>query len=172
VFPPMRPVSGRLTVGRAENTLGPTRMEDEMISTRLRRAMAPRIWMAATAVIAVACLGGLGRHAAAAATTHATATPADARAAATPSFRQVPIYRPSRVISKGPQSRQLVSRSSVSKIAAFYKRALSRNGWHRRYSSISPFNASVGAHRAGEGVTVSIFNRQGGSGISIATHPE
>jgi hypothetical protein len=66
----------------------------------------------------------------------------------------------------------LTSPDSVTQIGNFYKDALAKGGWQIRSSSGSAYNASFSAHRANEGVSISVYPRGAGSGISIATHPE
>jgi hypothetical protein len=66
----------------------------------------------------------------------------------------------------------LASPDSVAQVGTFYKDALAKGGWQIRSASSSAYNASFSAHRGNEGVSISVYARAGGSGISIATHPE
>ena len=65
----------------------------------------------------------------------------------------------------------LTSPDSVSKIGEFYRNALAVGGWHVSSSSTSAYHASFAAYRSDEGVSVSVYSRGSGSGISISTHP-
>jgi hypothetical protein len=66
----------------------------------------------------------------------------------------------------------LTSPDSVTQVGNFYKDALAKGGWQIRSSTASAYNASFTAHRANEGVSISVYARRAGSGVSIATHPE
>jgi len=66
----------------------------------------------------------------------------------------------------------LTSPDSVTKVGNFYKDSLAKGGWQIRSSSSSAYNASFSAHRSNQGVSISVYSRGGGSGISITTHPE
>jgi hypothetical protein len=66
----------------------------------------------------------------------------------------------------------LTSPDSVTQVGNFYKDALAKGGWQIRSSTASAYNASFTAHRANEGVSISVYSRRAGSGVSIATHPE
>ncbi len=55
---------------------------------------------------------------------------------------------------------------------ATYTDALAKGGWQITSSSGSAYNASFTAHRANEGVSISVYSRGAGSGISITTHLE
>lgn len=95
---------------------------------------------------------------------------AGANPAATPPA--IPEYHPSSLVRKSPSSTVLTSPDSVTQVGNFYKDALAKGGWQIRSSSGSAYNASFTAHRANEGVSISVYSRGAGSGISIATHPE
>jgi hypothetical protein len=84
----------------------------------------------------------------------------------------VPDYQPGSVVSKSKYSTVLTSPDSVSKIGSYYQGVLANGGWQLRSSSKTPFSASFTAHRANEGVTISVYPRGSGSGVSISTHPE
>jgi hypothetical protein len=84
----------------------------------------------------------------------------------------VPDYQPGSVVSKSRYSTVLTSPDSVSKIGAYYQDVLAKGRWQLRSSSNTPYSASFTAHRANEGVTVSVYPRGSGSGVSISTHPE
>jgi hypothetical protein len=84
----------------------------------------------------------------------------------------VPEYRPASVVSKSKYSTVLTSPDSVSKIGSYYQGVLANGGWQLRSSSKTPYSASFAAHRASEGVTISVYPRGSGSGVSISTHPE
>jgi hypothetical protein len=84
----------------------------------------------------------------------------------------VPDYRPASVASKSAYSTVLTSPDSVSKIGSFYQGVLAKGGWQLRSSSNTAYSANFTAHRANEGVSISVYPRGGGSGISISTHPE
>jgi hypothetical protein len=84
----------------------------------------------------------------------------------------VPDYQPASVVSKSTHSTVLASPDSISKIGTFYRAVLAKGGWQLRSSSSSAYHASFSAHRAGEGVNVSVYPRGSGSGISISGHPE
>jgi hypothetical protein len=60
----------------------------------------------------------------------------------------------------------------VTKVGDFYKEALAKGGWQIRSSSTTAYNASFSAHRTGEGISISVYPRGAGSGISINTHRE
>ncbi len=66
----------------------------------------------------------------------------------------------------------LTSPDSVSKIGSYYRAVLGQGGWQLRSSSNTAYSASFTAHRASEGVTISVYPRGSGPGISISTHPE
>jgi hypothetical protein len=84
----------------------------------------------------------------------------------------IPDYQPSAVVSKTGSNRVLTSPDSVAKIGGFYHGLLSKGGWQIRSAASSAYSASFSAHRASEGVTISVYPRGSGSGISISTHPE
>jgi hypothetical protein len=104
---------------------------------------------------------------------HASAEASGAApAAAEKSARgKLPKYRPSALVSKTAYSTVLTSPDSVSKIGAFYRKALAAGGWHVVSDSASPYHASFSADRGNKGVSISVYPRAGGSGISISTHP-
>lgn len=80
-------------------------------------------------------------------------------------------YRPSAVVSKSAYATVLTSPDPVSKIGAFYQKALASGGWHVTSTSKSAYHASFTAHRGHQGVSISVYSRGNGSGISISTHP-
>jgi hypothetical protein len=84
---------------------------------------------------------------------------------------KLPDYKPSTVVSKSAGSTVLASSDSVHKVGAFYRKALAAGGWHVASSSMSSYHASFTADRGHEGVSISVYARAGGSGISISTHP-
>jgi hypothetical protein len=84
---------------------------------------------------------------------------------------KLPDYQPSTVVSRSAASTVLTSPDSVQKIGAFYSGALAKGGWHVTSSSMGPYHASFTADRSGEGTSISVYPRAGGSGISISTHP-
>jgi hypothetical protein len=88
-----------------------------------------------------------------------------------PSAGKLPDYQPSTVVSKSAYSTVLTSPDSVSKIGEFYRNALASGGWHLTSSSLSAYHASFTASRSNQGVSVSVYSRGSGSGISISTHP-
>ena len=92
-------------------------------------------------------------------------------AADSSSADRLPAYHPSTVVSESADSIVLTSPDSVSKIGEFYRNALAAGGWHVTSSSTSAFHASLAAYRSNEGVSVSVYSRASGSGISISTHP-
>jgi hypothetical protein len=98
----------------------------------------------------------------------ASGTPARADASAT---GRLPDYHPSTVVSDSGTTTVLKSPDSVTKVGAFYQNALSNGGWDTTASSMGSFHASFTAHRAHEGVTISVYPRFGGSGISISRYP-
>jgi hypothetical protein len=65
----------------------------------------------------------------------------------------------------------LTSPDSVSKVAAFYSDVLEKDGWQVRSSSVSSYHGSFNAHRNNEGVSISVYPHDSGSGISITTYP-
>lgn len=84
---------------------------------------------------------------------------------------KLPEYQPSSVVSKSGHSTVLTSPDSVSKVGAFYQRALAAGGWHVVSGSTGSYHASFTAYRGHEGASISVYFRAGGSGISISTHP-
>jgi hypothetical protein len=84
---------------------------------------------------------------------------------------KLPEYQPSSVVSKTSTSTVLSSSASVTKIGAFYAHALAKGGWQVTSSSAGSYHASFTAHRTGEGASISVYPRSGGSGISISTYP-
>lgn len=148
--------------------------------------------LAATALaVGVAACGGSSGGASAVSTTatDAAATPPQAPATTTaPSSTTpappptapappaapagIPDYHPSTIVNKNPNSTVLTSSDSVTQVADFYKGALAKGGWQIRASSSTAYSASFSAHRANEGVSISVYPRGSGSGISISTHPE
>jgi hypothetical protein len=81
-------------------------------------------------------------------------------------------YQPSSVVSRSAYSIVLTSPDPVSKIGEFYRNALAVGGWHVTSSSQSAYHASFVAYRDNQGVSVSVYSRGSGSGISISTHPQ
>ena len=84
---------------------------------------------------------------------------------------KLPDYRPATVVSDSGTTTVLKSPDSVSKIGAFYRNALANGGWDTTSSSMGSVHASFSAHRAHEGVSISVYPRSGGSGISISRYP-
>jgi hypothetical protein len=84
---------------------------------------------------------------------------------------KLPDYRPSTIVSESGTTTVLRSPDSVTKVGAFYQSALANGGWDTTSSSMGSFHASFTAHRAGEGVSVSVYPRFGGSGISVSRYP-
>jgi hypothetical protein len=80
-------------------------------------------------------------------------------------------YHPSTVVSESGTTTVLRSPDSVTKVGAFYHTALASGGWDTTASSMGSFHASFTAHRAGQGVSISVYPRLGGSGISISRYP-
>jgi hypothetical protein len=165
-------------------------------NTQRARATSRIFATAAVAVAAVgltACAASGGAPAAAPATTvtqtaqasppPAASSPAASNPAAapsapasgsadSPSAGKLPDYQPSTLVSKSAYSTVLTSPDSVSKIGEFYRKALATGGWHTTASSMSAYHASFTAYRSNEGVSVSVYSRGSGSGISISTHPQ
>ena len=143
--------------------------------------------LAAAAVGLTACAASAGTPAAAPTATvtqiaQASAAPAASSPTAVPSAPvsgsagsssagKLPDYQPSTVVSKSGYSTVLTSPDSVSKIGEFYQKALASGGWHVASSSMSAYHASFSAYRSNKGVSVSVYSRGSGSGISISTHP-
>jgi hypothetical protein len=92
-------------------------------------------------------------------------------AEATAATQRLPEYRPATVISKSSTTTVLKSPDSLTKVGTFYKDALARGGWDTTSASTGYFHASFTAHRAHEGVSISVYPRFGGSGISISQYP-
>jgi hypothetical protein len=84
---------------------------------------------------------------------------------------KLPDYRPATVVSESGTTTVLKSPDAVSKIGAFYQNALASGGWDTTSSSMGSFHASFTAHRAHEGVSISVYPRFGGAGISISRYP-
>jgi hypothetical protein len=84
---------------------------------------------------------------------------------------KLPDYRPATVVSDSGTTTVLKSPDSVSKIGAFYRDALANGGWDTTSASTGFFHASFTAHRAHEGVSISVYPRFGGAGISISRYP-
>jgi hypothetical protein len=84
----------------------------------------------------------------------------------------LPDYQPASLVSRSQYSTVLTSPDSVSKIGSYYQDVLAKGGWQLRSSSITQHSASFTAHRASEGVSISVYPRGSGSGVSISTHPE
>ena len=88
-----------------------------------------------------------------------------------PAAEKLPDYRPSTVVSQGGTTTVLKSPDSVDKVGTFYKSALADGGWDTTSSSVGSVHASFTAHRAHEGVSISVYPGYGGSGISISRYP-
>lgn len=166
-----------------------------MISERLGLRARMFAVAVATAIVAVglaACAGQGGAPAAAPTNTVTVTAPASQAAASSPAAATttpasgsagtspeadtsgkgtVPNYEPSTVVSKSAVSAVLTSPDPVSKIGAFYQSALAKGGWHVRSSSSSAYSANSNADLGTQGVTISVYPRGSGSGISISTHP-
>jgi hypothetical protein len=95
-------------------------------------------------------------------------TSADASASTT---GKLPDYRPATVVSDSGTTTVLKSPDSVSKVGAFYRNALASGGWDTTAASMGSFHASFTAHRAHDGVSISVYPRFGGVGISISRYP-
>jgi hypothetical protein len=80
-------------------------------------------------------------------------TPAGASA---PTTGRLPDYRPSTVVSQSGTTTVLKSPGSVATIGAFYQNALAKGGWDAASSSMGSFHASFTAHRAREGMSISV----------------
>jgi hypothetical protein len=107
----------------------------------------------------------------AAAASHSAPAATQRAPAAMPSAA-VPDYQPASVVSRSQHSTVLNSPDSISKIGSYYEGVLARGGWKLRSSSNTAYSASFTAHRADEGVTISVYPRGSGSGVSISRHPE
>jgi hypothetical protein len=157
-------------------------------------------WAAGTrtfASVAVAALVAAGAAACGAAAASPAASPAKTAAASAPASQapaanasasassagktsakadasttgKLPGYRPATVVSDSGTTTVLKSPDSVTKIGAFYRNALANGGWDTTASSMGSFHASFTAHRAHEGVSISVYPRFGGAGISISRYP-
>jgi hypothetical protein len=123
-----------------------------------------------------ACGASVGGSAPSPAKTAAASAPASgasdtsAGTSASPTGK-LPAYHPSTVVSESSSTTVLKSPDSVSKIGAFYRNALANGGWDTTSSSMGSFHASFTAHRAHEGVSISVYPRFGGAGISISRYP-
>ena len=84
---------------------------------------------------------------------------------------KLPDYRPATVVSESSTTTVLKSPDSVAKVGAFYKSALANGGWDTTSASMGPFHASFTAHRAHEGVSISVYFSLGGAGISVSRYP-
>jgi hypothetical protein len=150
--------------------------------TRSRLFAAAAVAVAAVGLTACAASGGAPAATPTKTVTH-TAQAGPAPAASSPtaapsgsadssSAGELPDYHPSTLVSKSAYSTVLTSPDSVSKIGEFYRNALATGGWHVTSSSLSAYHASFAAYRSNEGVSVSVYSRGNGSGISISTHPQ
>jgi hypothetical protein len=155
--------------------------------TRMFASMAVASLLAAG--VAACSAGGGGSAAAPTKTVTASApasqAPAASSAAGTPASSandtsagasasttgKLPDYRPATVVSDSGTTTVLKSPDSVSKIGEFYKNALASGGWDTTSSSMGSFHASFTAHRAHEGVSISVYPRFGGAGISVSRYP-
>jgi hypothetical protein len=124
---------------------------------------------AITSTAAPATVASTSAAPVASSTAAAAPAPTKAKKAGTGS---VPDYTPSSVVSKRPHSTVLRSPDSVTKIGTFYAGVLAKGGWRLMASSNSSFHANFTAHRANEGVNISVYPRGSGSGISISQHPQ
>jgi hypothetical protein len=84
----------------------------------------------------------------------------------------IAVYQPSSLVSKSAATTVLTSPDSVDKIGAFYGGVLANAGWQIRSSAKSAYSANFTAHRDGEGVSISVYPRGSGAGITISKHPE
>jgi hypothetical protein len=107
----------------------------------------------------------------ASATSAAAASGSGASASKSNATTTVPDYKPSSIVSKHGGSTVLSSPDPVAKVGAYYKGALAKGGWQVRSAVVTAASASFSAHRAGEGVTISVYPNASGSGISITTYP-
>jgi hypothetical protein len=105
-------------------------------------------------------------NASAASSTGSTSAKADASTTG-----KLPDYRPATVVSDSGTTTVLKSPDSVSKIGAFYRDALANGGWDTTSASTGFLHASFTAHRAHDGVSISVYPRFGGAGISISRYP-
>jgi hypothetical protein len=105
-------------------------------------------------------------------TTAAPATTAPSTAPTTaPSSGSVPTYQPSTVVSQAAGHTQLTTPDNVAKVTAFYKQALSQNGWTLTSSTTTAASANFVAKRSGMGATVAISTMgPTGTSISISTY--
>jgi hypothetical protein len=101
----------------------------------------------------------------------ASANDASAKTTSASPTGKLPDYRPATVVSDSGTTTVLKSPDSVSKIGAFYQNALASGGWDTTSSSMGSFHASFTAHRAHEGVSISVYPRFGGAGVSISRYP-
>jgi hypothetical protein len=145
------------------------------------RTLASVAVAALVAAVVAACgvtTGGSAASPAKTAVASAPASQAPAPSAGATSARadasttgKLPDYRPATVVSDSGTTTVFKSPDSVSKIGAFYRDALANGGWDTTSSSMGSFHASFTAHRAHEGVSISVYPRFGGSGISISRYP-
>jgi hypothetical protein len=162
----------------------------------VRRWASATIGMAVVGMAVAACGGSSGGPNAASGTTTVTATAAAATTTQAPATAAngaptsntapaappapastatppaIPEYHPSTLVSKSPSSTVLTSPDSVTQVGNFYKDALAKGGWQISASSGSAYSANLSGHRASEGVSISVYSRGAGTGISITTHPE
>jgi hypothetical protein len=125
----------------------------------------------ASATKTVTVKQGAASHSTPAATQSATAVDNKSRPIGKSNVA-VPHYQPASVVSSSKYSTVLTSPDSVSKIGSYYQGVLANGGWRLRSSSKTPRSASFTARRADQGVTISVYPRGSGSGVSISTHPE
>jgi hypothetical protein len=124
-------------------------------------------WVPAIVAASVLALGLVGCGGSSSTPHTATTTPS---ATTNIPASTIPDYQPTTVVSRSSHSTVLTSPDSVSKVGAFYSDVLKKDGWEVRSSSVSAYHASFSAHRNNEGVSISVYPRGSGSGISISTY--
>jgi hypothetical protein len=87
------------------------------------------------------------------------------------STKHLAVYHPSTVIRHNGFVTVITSPDSVSKVAAFYKAQLAKDGWNVREASVNSFHAVFNATRGNEGATIVVHPQGSGSGATITEHP-
>jgi hypothetical protein len=83
----------------------------------------------------------------------------------------VPAYEPSTVVSRSARSLVLSSTDPVAKVGSFYATKLAGGGWVVVSKVVTPTSANFTVKKNGQGASVAVAPKAGGSSISISSYP-
>lgn len=111
-------------------------------------------------------------HVAVPATTSSTTTsPSTGASGSSAGLGDVPGYEPSTVVSRSARALVLTSTDPVSKVGSFYVTKFAGGGWVVVSKVVTPTSANFTVKKNGQGASVAVAPKAGGSSISISSYP-